>query len=627
MSNITANTLAEHTHAQPKATELRLRAAGLCLIALAFVLMFFRWIDKQLNPGWFADGTSFLWEDISRTGMSAAAFEDWGHAYIVPIVSIAYIWVRRTTLRFDLAHVFAPGGVLIALGIGLYGYFSVLESNHMFQGVGMLMTLAGIALTLFGPHLFRQLAFPLGYLLLGVTISEAVMLQITWPLRILAAQGGYIALTLMTIDVELAGNVLRITRSDGTVIPLDVAEACSGMRMVVSFIALSFAVAAFSCKQWWHRFAIVLLAVPVALFMNIIRVAVLGLVSLVDQDLAVGEAHTLIGTLLLIPAFLLLMGCVWALKKITPDPTEPADQAQPNQSSRVWLPPVGMSLLIGCVLAGSAAAFTSYVQVSGYRLTKKPVYPLSGQKLNGLPRAFPSFDPVWTQSGPDDVPSAEIIDALGSDNFITRNYLRTKDAPGPFEGRRMLAQLHAVYYTGMIDTVPHVPERCFVGGGLVTVPGSTGLVDIPLDKRSLIEEPADQLPEGVGPILTTRASGTPVRVRLPEGIETLRMNVTEFRAGDESIFAGYFFIANGGVVPTAEAVRIQAFSLDANYAYYLKVQFLSSDVDSREELALLAAEFLDEIFGDIMLCTPDWVDVVDGSYNHEAAEAAYIGGD
>ena len=452
------------------------------------------------------------------------------------------------------------------------------------------------------------------------------MLQITWPLKILAAEGGFITLTLLLVEVEKSGNVLTIIKGDGTEIPLDVAEACSGMRMVVAFLALSVAVAAFSCKQWWHRIAIVLLSVPVALFMNVIRVAVLGLVSLADADLAVGEAHTLIGTLLLIPAFLLLMACVWALKKVTPDPDDPpAAKASPAPRARAGIglwPAAALSL----ALVASASAFTAYVQVSGYRLTKIAVHPLSGEKLVSIPSRFPLLTPVWEQMGVDDIPSGEVIDALGSDNFITRWYTRDEDAPGPFAGRSLSVQLHSVYYTGMIDTVPHVPERCFVGGGLVTVPGSTRLVDVPLDFDRLIEEEQALLPEGTGTIYMSRAIGPPLRVRLPEGVERLRMNVTEFRAGDQSIFAGYFFIANGTVVPTAEAVRIQSFSLDQDYSYYLKVQFLSASVTSGEELALAAGEMLDSIFGDLMLRAPDWPAVVGGTFDHEAATEAYLGG-
>ena len=115
------------------------------------------------------------------------------------------------------------------------------------------------------------------------------------------------------------GNQLTVYNSAGEGFPLEVAEACSGMRMVVAFIALAVAVGFFSCRQWWHRVAVVLLAVPVAVFMNIVRVAVLAAITLVNPDFSVGGAHTLIGTLLLVPAFLLFMFCVWLLKKITPD--------------------------------------------------------------------------------------------------------------------------------------------------------------------------------------------------------------------------------------------------------------------------------------------------------------------
>jgi exosortase/archaeosortase family protein len=61
---------------------------------------------------------------------------------------------------------------------------------------------------------------------------------------------------------------------------------------------------------------LLLLTVPVAIFLNVIRVAVLGLLSLADEKLAAGEAHTFIGTLLLIPGLFLFLGVVWALKRV-----------------------------------------------------------------------------------------------------------------------------------------------------------------------------------------------------------------------------------------------------------------------------------------------------------------------
>ena len=77
--------------------------------------------------------------------------------------------------------------------------------------------------------------------------------------------------------------------------------------MVVAFYALSVWVALTWNREWWQRIALFLLAGPVAVLMNIIRVAVLGLFSLLDPELASGQAHTLIGTLLILAPELLIV--------------------------------------------------------------------------------------------------------------------------------------------------------------------------------------------------------------------------------------------------------------------------------------------------------------------------------
>ena len=93
-----------------------------------------------------------------------------------------------------------------------------------------------------------------------------------------------------------------------------------------------------------------------------------------------------------------------------------------------------------------------------------------------------------------------------------------------------------------------------------------------------------------------------------------RVKTVSIQDPDHRIAAGYFFIANGGTVPRAGDVRSLAFGNQATHAYYVKVQFSSYDVESAEELAELAASFLDEAFPDLMRRVPDWVDVVEGTH-------------
>lgn len=291
--------------------------ALLALLALAFFLLYVRWFDRQFGPG-----GEILGIDFGRSSFSVNAFEDWGHAYFIPIISIAYIYTRRHTINLARASTYWPAIAPAALGILIYTFFAAVRPTHMLQGFGILLTIASAVLLLLGPYLFRRLLFPVAYLSLGITVAEQIMLRITFPLRRIAAEGGHLMLTVIGIDHQLQGNVLNIIDSQGNTFPLDVAEACSGMRMVVAFIALSVAVAFFTCKQWWQRVAVMLVAVPVALFMNIVRVTILSVLTLIDPDLSVGGAHTFIGTLLLIPAFAMFMGFVWVFKKATPDANE-----------------------------------------------------------------------------------------------------------------------------------------------------------------------------------------------------------------------------------------------------------------------------------------------------------------
>lgn len=300
----------------PRVSELgRAHALMLGLLGLAFVGLYFRWINHQLGP----------------SGWSWTLPEDWGHAYVAPLVSGYFVWKHRERIGRLRARPFWPGFAVLMLSASCYVFFIVGYPNHMFQGLALMLSLGGVILLVLGPEVFRALLFPVSYLGFAVTISESVMLKVTWGLKLLASQGSEFFLSLVGpifgLEVIRNGNILRVIHG-GEEHPLNVADACSGMRMVVAFIALAVAVAFFSCRQWWQRSMVILLAVPVALLMNVLRVGVLGLLTISDPELAVGGAHAMIGTLLLAPALALFMACVWAIRRITPDePERPAPPA------------------------------------------------------------------------------------------------------------------------------------------------------------------------------------------------------------------------------------------------------------------------------------------------------------
>lgn len=277
--------------------------------------------------------------------------------------------------------------------------------------------------------------------------------------------------------------------------------------------------------------------------------------------------------------------------------------------SRLVSPAFLLSML---TLVVGAIGLRAAVAHKGIYLQKLPITAPDGAVFHTLP---PSVG-VWERVGQDQMLSAEVRAELGTDNYLSRYYRRTDT------DEQVVLELHCAYYTGMIDPVPHVPERCFVGGGLMPA-GAPRVLSVPIDVSRLTpDREAD--PDVFGGVVYTARASNHLPVRMPVGIEKLRMNVSKFVDGRTggTVYAGYFFITNGGVVPRAGDVRALAFKLTDDYSYYTKVQFTSSTVRSAEELVEHAANMLNDMLPEIMRRVPDWVEVVEGRYPPDNPRAA-----
>jgi len=269
-----------------------------------------------------------------------------------------------------------------------------------------------------------------------------------------------------------------------------------------------------------------------------------------------------------------------------------------------------LSLLLGTVgLNAAVKAFKLY-------LRKLPIEA-------SLPvRVVPAETESWKRVGNDAELSADVVKTLGTENYLTRVYAEKNPAEGE---RPRLLELHLAYYTGMVDTVPHIPERCMVGGGFQINTGSA-VLPLRLDTSSWRRAsgvPADfpQRETVTAARLRGRfASANGKEVILPLDLtladgpgagvnDQVHIRITEFSDPKSGavVYAGYFFIANGRMTSSAEGVRLLAFNLSDDYAYYLKVQFSSWQVRSAQELADQAGSLLSELLPEIMRTVPDWV--------------------
>lgn len=271
------------------------------------------------------------------------------------------------------------------------------------------------------------------------------------------------------------------------------------------------------------------------------------------------------------------------------------------------------------VLVVSAVGMSAAIRAYGLHLQKLEIYPQGNRQFSALPRETPG----WVQVGSDQIMDEDTVRTLGTRNYVSRIYMQKRGGNTDPGWKPILLELHAAYYTGGIDTVPHVPERCMVGGGWLQTRG-TQTLELHLDTSTWIRDAAAS--DSVrGDVYTARTLPAPysdapgTRVRLPFGLtpeSPLRLRISAFGdpQSDRTLYAGYFFIANGGTVSSAEQVRTLAFDLTSDYAYYAKIQFSSASVGSAEELAEASSSLLSELIAEIMRCVPDWTAVEAGEY-------------
>jgi len=225
---------------------------------------------------------------------------DVGHGFFVPLVSGFIVWQRREQL---MALEWKPawwGIGLMAWG-GLQAYIGLLGAEQFLQRTAFLESLVGLLLVLGGTALIRELAFPLLLLPFMIPIPTVIYNQITFPLQLFASRVAEVLLGLINIPVYREGNVLELASQK-----LSVAEACSGIRSLLSLSFLALVYGYFFDNKVWMRFALFIGVLPIAILANAGRVTITGILSERDPELARGFFHELEGFIIFAIAFAML---------------------------------------------------------------------------------------------------------------------------------------------------------------------------------------------------------------------------------------------------------------------------------------------------------------------------------
>lgn len=229
--------------------------------------------------------------------------QDFSHGFFVPLFSGFVIWQERKALArltpqpawSGLAVLFCG---LVVLVVGQMG------AELFLSRFSLLLVLAGLVVLFFGWNLFRAVLFPWAFLLLMIPIPVILFNKITFPLQLLASKVAAATLPLFGVPVLREGNVITLASMQ-----LEVAEACSGIRSLMTLAALAIIYGYLMEKRLWIRWVLVLASLPIAVAANSTRIIGTGLlVQYWDPDKAEGFFHLFEGWLIFVLSLCMLVG-------------------------------------------------------------------------------------------------------------------------------------------------------------------------------------------------------------------------------------------------------------------------------------------------------------------------------
>jgi exosortase len=228
---------------------------------------------------------------------------NFSHGFFVPLFSALLIWQERDRLAtFPLRPSWA--GLAIALVAMCTLIVGQLGAELFLSRFSLLMLLAGIIVLFGGWAYFRALLFPWAFLILMIPIPAVVFNQITFPLQLLASRVAALVLPLLGVPVLRAGNVIHLPA-----MTLEVAEACSGIRSLMSLIALTIIYGYLMEKRLWVRWVLALASIPIAVAANSVRIIGTGLlVHYWNPDKAQGYFHASWGWIIFVISLVMLYG-------------------------------------------------------------------------------------------------------------------------------------------------------------------------------------------------------------------------------------------------------------------------------------------------------------------------------
>ena len=239
---------------------------------------------------------------LFKLGQVWATDEDMGHGFFVPLIAGYIAWQKRSQIEG-----IAPQPNWWGLGVMIWGavqlYLGTLGAELYTARTSIVFSVAGAVLLLGGKKYLRTFWFPIFLLFFMVPIPSVIYNEITFPLQLLASRVAEGTISLLGIPIMREGNVLELASQK-----LDVVEACSGIRSLLTLTFLSLVYGYFCEKRTWLRTALFFSTIPIAIAANAARVTITGVLANFKPELAEGFFHEAEGWVIFMVAFAILAG-------------------------------------------------------------------------------------------------------------------------------------------------------------------------------------------------------------------------------------------------------------------------------------------------------------------------------
>lgn len=381
--------------------------------------------------------------------------DNYSHGFLVPFIAGYFLWQRWPGIKNQEVRPNGFGLVVIALG-GMQLLVAWLATEYFTMRSSLIVVLAGFVLFWFGRDILKWMALPLGYLIFMVPIPYIIYDMLAFPLKLFVTKVSVVFLQLVGVVVLREGNIIMFPTTT-----LEVADACSGVRSLMSLLALAVAYAFFVHTSNVRRWIIIAAAVPVAIATNALRVIVTGvLAQWWGAKAAEGFFHEFAGMVVFLLAIVLLV-MVGFLVKEKGENGEPASSAVPSPVQAAIAEPSPTPRI-----RNYYAVFVMLIIVALYMNLHSDVSVPPNRPL----REFPVQLKTWRMEGQSEF-SADVLGVLKPTDYIYRHY---KGADGK------TVSLYIGYHGGGKESgVIHSPRNCLPGSGWYEISAKRGTLEIP----------------------------------------------------------------------------------------------------------------------------------------------------